>query len=97
MSDKLEGGQRVGKKAGAKRLFSLAGSPRHLLLPMTIVAVIDSLIDGVEDLPTPMRVELRCARAAILRAYHISGLASEVDLAWLQKEEDDEATDPALF
>lgn len=68
--------------------YSLAGSPRNLLLPRTLCAVIVVLLNELDDTPSPVRVELRCALAAIKRAYRLGQWVSDVELAWEHADED---------
>jgi len=67
-----------------------AGSQRHLLLPLTLIKVLDALIDEeCFRLPSERRVHLRTARAMLLRAYRLSNRADVVSCAHEEADEDD--------
>lgn len=67
-------------------------SPR-ILIPKAVVAALSALIEGLPDLPSAERVELRTIRSQLCRLYRIAdpqGRVPQVQQAW------DEAPDEEL-
>jgi len=64
---------------------------QRLVLPRAVISCLVALIEGLPDLPSTQRVELRNALAAIRRAYKLPAVCSEADVH-LELEESEDAT-----
>jgi len=87
-SDKVEGGSEGGQNkrvVADDRFVRIAGSPRHLHLPMAVISALVALIEALPDIPDRARAELRSAIQCVRRAYRIPDRANEVELAWMEE------------
>lgn len=79
-------GEAVGERAAQKpaaqpRFIPGTGSPRNPI-PEAVVAILNLLLEQLEDVPSETRVELRNIRSRLCRVYKLPTVASATELAW---------------